>query len=326
MKPNAIDRRIPTRSGAFQPLAPIAVLALGVGGLAVAAACMGPAGWRAPWAWDAIVLELRAPRVVLGAIVGASLAIAGVALQTLLHNDLAEPYVLGLSGGASAGAVASIATGMLVPGVGAAAGAVVAAALVRGIARGPFDPTRLLLAGVALGAIGSSVTGLVIAAAPPERLLRASTFWLFGGLGSPRWRALLVPAGVLGVAGAWMLARAERLDRLGLGADTASALGVDVPRLRRGVMLAVVALTATTVALAGMIGFVGLIAPHIARRWAGASIRACLPAAALGGAGIVVAADLVARTAIAPREVPVGLVTALVGGPFFLWQLQRRTA
>jgi iron complex transport system permease protein len=131
---------------------------------------------------------------------------------------------------------------------------------------------------------------------------------------------------VLAIAGAWMLARAERLDRLGLGTDTATALGVDVPRLRRAVMLAVVALTAATVAVAGMIGFVGLIAPHIARRWVGASVRRCLPAAALGGAGMVIIADLAARTAIAPREVPVGLVTALVGGPFFLWQLQRRTA
>jgi iron complex transport system permease protein len=302
------------------------LLALAVLTLAVFAACIGPAGWRAPWAWDAIVLELRAPRVALAAVVGASLAIAGLALQVLLHNDLAEPYVLGLSGGASAGAVLSLALGALPPGLGAAAGAVVAATLVRGVARGPFDPARLLLAGIALGAVGSSVTGLVLAAAPPERLMRAATFWLFGGLGTPHWRAVLVPALVLGLAGAWMLRRAERLDRLGLGADTATALGVDVPGLRRGVLLAVVGLTAATVAVAGMVGFVGLIAPHVARRWVGASVRRCLPAAALGGAAIVIVADLAARTAIAPREVPVGLVTALVGGPFFLWQLQRRPA
>lgn len=294
--------------------------------LALLAACVGPTGWRAPWAWDPIVLELRAPRVVLAAVVGASLAIAGVALQTLLHNDLAEPYVLGLSGGASAGAAASLTVGGVPPGAGAAAGALTAAALVRALARGPFDPTRLLLAGIALGAVGSSVTGLLVALAPPDRLLRATTFWLFGGLGTPTWPAVLVPAVALVVAGTWMLHRAERLDRLGLGSDTASALGVDVPRLRRGVLVAVVALTATTVAVAGMVGFVGLIAPHAARRLVGASIRRCLPAAALGGAALVIVADLAARTAVAPREVPVGLVTALVGGPFFLWQLQRGTA
>lgn len=301
-------------------------IALALVALAVLAASTGPAGWRAPWQWDPIVLELRAPRVVLAAVVGASLAIAGVALQTLLHNDLAEPYVLGLSGGASAGAVAALAVGVVPPGAGAAAGALTAAALVRALARGPFDPTRLLLAGVALGAVGSSVTGLLVTLAPPERLLRASTFWLFGGLGTPSWPAVLVPALVLAIAGAWMLGRAERLDRLGLGTDTASALGVDVVRLRRGVLVAVVALTAATVAVAGMVGFVGLIAPHAARRWVGASIRRCLPAAAIGGAALVIVADLVARTAVAPREVPVGLVTALVGGPFFLWQLQRRMA
>ena len=307
------------------PRLALALLAAAVIVLAVVAACAGPAGWRAPWQWDAIVLELRAPRVALGAVVGASLALAGLALQVLLCNDLAEPYVLGLSGGASAGAVASLTLGAFPPGAGAAAGAIAAAALVRRLARGPFDPARLLLAGIALGAIGSSLTGLLLAAAPPERLLRAATFWLLGGLGTPRWPAVLAPAVVLAVAGAWMLGRAERLDRLGLGADTAMALGVDVPRLRRGVLVAVVALTAATVAVAGMVGFVGLVAPHVARRITGASVRRCLPAAALAGAAMVIAADLVARTAIAPREVPVGLVTALVGGPFFLWQLRSGT-
>lgn len=309
-----------------RPLGATAVAAGAVVALAVLAASAGPAGWRAPWQWDVIVLELRAPRVVLAAIVGASLAVAGLALQVLLHNDLAEPYVLGLSGGASAGAVAALATGAFAPGAGAAAGAVVAAGMVRAIARGPFDPSRLLLAGIALGAIGASITGVFLAAAPPERLLRAATFWLFGGIGTPHWPALLAPAAVLAVAATWMLARAERLDRLGLGVDTATALGVDVPRLRRGVLVAAVALTAATVAVAGMIGFVGLVAPHLARRWTGASVRRCLPAAALGGASMLIAADLAARTALAPREMPVGLITALVGGPFFLWQLQRRLA
>lgn len=301
----------------------IGLLALGVVAIALIAACAGPAGWRAPWRWDPIVLELRAPRVALAAVVGASLALAGVAMQALLHNDLAEPYVLGLSGGASAGAIGALAAGLVPAGAGAALGALAAVALVRALARGPFDPTRLLLAGVAVGAVGSSVTGLLISLAPPDRLLRAATFWLFGGLGTPRWPVVAAPAAILAIAALWLLRRAERIDRLSLGADAAASLGVDVPRLRRGVLIAVVALTAATVAAAGLVGFVGLIAPHAARRWVGAPIRRCLPVAALGGAILVIAADLAARTAAAPREVPVGLVTALVGGPFFLWQLQR---
>jgi iron complex transport system permease protein len=302
------------------------LLAIAVVALGVIAICAGPAGWRAPWQWDDVVMALRAPRVVLAGVVGASLAVAGVTLQAIVHNDLAEPYVLGLSGGASAGAVLALACGVVPMGAGAALGALGAAALVRALARGPFDATRLLLAGVAVGAVCASITGLLVTLAPPDRLLRSATFWLFGGLGAPRWPALAAPAAILVIAVAWARARAERLDRLSLGADVATSLGVDVARVRRGALIAVVALTAITVAVAGLIGFVGLIAPHAARRWVGAPLRRCLPVAALGGALLVVAADLAARTAAAPREVPVGLVTALVGGPFFLWQLQRGLA
>lgn len=301
----------------------VPLLAVAVAALAAVAVCAGPAGWRWPWAWDAIVVDLRAPRVVLAGVVGAALAVAGVAMQAVLHNDLAEPYLLGLSGGASTGAVLALAAGGVPAGAGAAAGALGASALVRALARGPFDPTRLILAGVAVGAVCSSVTGLAIALAPPERLLRSATFWLFGGLGAPPWPVVAAPAAILVAATAWLRARAERLDRLSLGADVAAALGVDVARVRRGVLVAAIGLTAVTVAAAGLIGFVGLIAPHAARRWVGAPVRRCLPVAALGGAALVIAADLAARTAAAPREVPVGLVTALVGGPFFLLQLRR---
>jgi iron complex transport system permease protein len=292
----------------------------------VVAACAGPAGWRAPWRWDAIVLELRAPRVVLAACVGAALAVSGVAMQTLLRNDLAEPYVLGISGGAAAGAVLALALLGAFVGIGAAVGALAATALVRALVRGPFDPVRLLLAGFAVGAVCAAITGLVLVLAPGERLLRTATFWLFGGLGAPRWPIVLVASVGVFAIGAWLFRRAERLDRLTLGDDVAISLGVDVARVRRAVLGAAIALTAITVALAGLIGFVGLIAPHAARRWVGAAVRDHLPVAALGGALLLVGADLLARTAVAPREVPVGLVTALVGGPFFLWQLQREVA
>jgi len=292
--------------------------------VAAIALCAGPSGWRLPWPVTDVITELRAPRVVLAALVGAALAVAGVAMQSLLQNDLADPFVLGLSGGASAGAVTSLAVAPgMPPGPAAAAGALGAAVLVRWLARGPYDPARLLLAGVAVGSIGASATGLVLVLAPSSRLLRASTYWLFGGLGTPAWSSLIAPAVFLFAAVAWMIARAERLDRLSLGPDVAASLGVEVPALQRTVLLLSVALTAVTVSAAGVVGFVGLIAPHAARRLIGQGHRGLIPVAALGGALVVMLADTVARTAFAPREVPVGLVAAAVGGPFFLLQLQR---
>lgn len=304
------------------------LLALGLLCLAVAvmAMCTGPSGWLWPWPWTGVVAELRAPRVVLAGLVGASLAIAGVAMQALLHNELAEPYVLGISGGASAGAVASLALWPgLPPGPAAAIGATAAALLVQALARGPHDSTRLLLAGVAVSSILGSATGLILVLAPASRLLRSTTYWLFGGLGTPHWSVLAVPAGLLAVVVAWISHRAEQLDRLTLGHDVAASLGVDVLALRRGALIASVALTAAAVAVGGLIGFVGLMAPHAARRVVGQAHRAVLPLAGLLGAILVISADAVARTAFAPREVPVGLLTAAVGGPFFLWQLQRGT-
>lgn len=295
--------------------------------VATIAVCIGPTGWRWPWSWTGLITELRGPRVVLAGIVGASLAVAGLAMQSLLQNDLADPYVLGLSGGASAGAVASLAffPGMP-PGPAAAAGALAAALLVRSLVRGAYDPASILLGGVAVGSILASVTGLVLVLAPASQLLRSSTYWLFGGLGTPEWPAVFAPAALLAVAIAWMLGRAERLDRLTLGPDIAASLGVPVPALRRRVLVLSVVLTAVSVAAAGLVGFVGLIAPHVGRRLVGSPHRGLIPFSALGGALLLVSADAVARSAFAPREVPVGLLTALIGGPFFLWQLRRSTA
>jgi iron complex transport system permease protein len=271
-----------------------------------------------------MVSELRAPRVLLGGLVGAALAAAGVAMQAVLHNDLADPYVLGISGGASAGAVASLALYPgLAPGPAAAAGAAGAVLLVRGLARGPYDPARLLLAGIAVGSILASATGLILVLAPDSQLLRSSTSWLFGGLGTPAWSALIAPAIVVGAGVTWLWWQAQRIDRLALGSDAAAALGVPVRSLRRQILVIAVVLTALAVAAAGLIGFVGLIAPHAARRLVGQPHRALIPLAALAGALLVMAADAAARTSFAPREVPVGLVTASLGGPMFLWQLQR---
>jgi iron complex transport system permease protein len=293
----------------------------------------GAAGWRALalrdlWRGDEIVAVLRGPRVALGAITGASLALAGVAMQTVLQNDLADPYVLGLAGGASAGAAVSLALApALPPGPAAAAGATFATAIVRALARrGGADRSRLILAGVAVGSVLASVTGLVVVLAPAERVLRSLTFWLFGGIGTPTARSLIIPALILALALGYMAVRAERMDRLLLGDDAATGLGVDVPRFARILSLLAVVLTASAVAAAGLIGFVGLVAPHVARRLVGPRHRLLLPAAALLGSTLLVAADTLARTAFSPLEVPVGLLTAMLGGPLFLWLLQRRTS
>lgn len=288
------------------------------------ALCAGPTGWRLPWPWTDVVADLRAPRVLLSGIVGASLALAGVLMQALLQNELADPYVLGLSGGASAGAVTSLA---LLPGLSvgpaAAAGAAGAATLVRALANGPFDPVRLLLAGVAVSSALASATGLILVLVPGAQLLRTTSYWLFGGIGTPQWSAVAVPACLLIATSAWTLRQAEPLDRLTLGEDVAASLGVEVGALRRNALVVSVVLTASAVAVSGLVGFVGLIAPHAARRLVGQRHRYVLPLAALSGALLVISADAVARTAFAPREVPVGLLTAAVGAPFFLLQLRR---
>jgi iron complex transport system permease protein len=293
----------------------------------------GPAGWMLPWeaieklaAGDVIVAGLRAPRVGLAALVGASLGLAGALMQALLRNDLADPYVLGLSGGASVGAVASLLVlPAAPPGFLAAFGAGGAAVLVRGLAGAPYDRTRLLLAGITLSSLFTSLTGLLLILAPEDRLLRSASFWLFGGMGTPRATLLIVPALLLVAAVALLVGRAERIDRLTLGDDVATSLGVNVPAMRRLAMIVAVLLTASAVAVGGLVGFVGLIAPHAARRLVGVPHRAMLPATALLGAALVMAADTAARTAFAPREIPVGLVTAGLGGPFFLHLLRRST-
>jgi iron complex transport system permease protein len=307
----------------------LALLCLAALALGLAA---GAAGWRGDVvsgliAGDEVLATLRAPRVALGALTGAALALAGVCMQAALRNDLADPYVLGVAGGASAAAVASLALWPgLPPGPAAAGGAALATGLVRAVARGPHHPTRLVLGGVAVGAVLGSVTGLVLVLAPGERLLRSATFWLFGGFGAPAPAALIVPAVGLGAALVVLHRRAQRLDRLLLGDDAAASLGTDPRRLRRLVLATGVALTAIAVAAGGLIGFVGLVGPHAARRLVGPAHRALIPAAALLGALLVMLADTAARTAFAPREVPLGLVTALVGGPFFLWLVSRSRA
>lgn len=275
----------------------------------------------------AIVRGLRLPRVALALVVGAGLAASGTALQATLRNPLAEPYLLGVSGGAAVGAVLSV-----VLGVGAAAmlplaafvGAALAVLLVLLVARAAgahADPRVLLMAGVVVGAFCNAAIMVALATAP-ENTVRGALWWMMGSVGDADWDGVRAVTGyvVLGIA---LLAWWGRdLDVLSLGEEAAASLGLDVERATRRVYLAASLLAAATVAGAGLIGFVGLMVPAIARALGARSTRETVVAAAIAGATLVVAADVVARTVLRPAELPLGAVTALIGVPFFLWRLR----
>ena len=276
----------------------------------------------------AIVRALRLPRVVLAAVVGAGLGISGAALQGTLRNPLAEPYLLGVSGGAAVGAVVAVALG-LTAGAGlplaAFAGAALAVMVAIGVARaagGRGDPRLLLMAGVIVGAFANAAIMIVLAGAPADTV-RGALWWMMGSVALASWSqvAWLTVYVVLGSA---LLARAAReIDVLALGEEPAAALGVAVERSSARVFLVASFVAAATVAAAGLIGFVGLVVPHLVRAAGIRRHRTLLPGAALAGAALVVAADLLARTVRAPAELPLGAVTAVVGVPFFLVQLRR---
>ncbi|RMI09329.1 FecCD family ABC transporter permease [Cellulomonas triticagri] len=283
----------------------------------------------------AIVRDVRAPRVLLGAVVGGGLAVCGAVLQAMVRNLLADPYVLGISGGASTGAAAALLFGFgsawgagALP-VSAFLGACAASALVFLVARsaGRLTSVRLLLAGVAVGYALSAATSFMIVASDSAEGSRSVMFWLLGSLGLARWDAVL-GAAVAGVVLALvvLLVLAPRLDALASGDDTALSLGV-APERTRLLLLALVSLTTgVLVAAAGAIGFVGLVVPHLARRLVGSVHRQVLPVAALLGAVLLVWADVLARTAMAPRELPIGIITALAGAPFLLLLVRRMHA
>ncbi len=315
-------------------LALIAALALGV--------AVGPAGLALADVWDAlvggaepvvrdIVLRVRLPRVLLAAGVGASLATAGAAFQALLRNPLADPFILGVSGGAALGAIFVIALGASV-GLGASAappaafvGAIVAVLLLLAAAgpRGRLDATRLLLIGVVFNALASA---LIVFLASLAGLAEGSRIFLYliGNLSDARpalagWVGAFL---ALGLAGLLPLARA--LNALALGDDSAALLGFEPARVKLALLLTTSLLVGAAVAVAGLVGFVGLIVPHALRLLIGADHRLLLPASALGGACFLVLCDALARTALGGPELPVGAITALVGGPLFLVLLRRR--
>ena len=280
-----------------------------------------------------IVLMLRLPRVLGAALVGAALAVAGALLQGMLRNPLADPYVLGTSAGGALGAVVGLllggALGLFAVPTLAFAGALLSVYLVWRLARvGPETPVvTLLLAGVVLSAVvGSLITFLEVAS---DRLqLRLSTLLglLVGGVSVISWTQLAIAAALVGVALVVGLVFAHRLDAFSFGDEIAAALGVDVEGTKRVVLTTAALLAAAAVSLAGLVGFVGLVAPHLVRAVLGPAHTRLVPAAALTGAAFLVAADLLARIALAPTELPVGVVTGLIGGPFFFALLWRQRA
>ncbi|WP_420802446.1 FecCD family ABC transporter permease [Streptomyces taklimakanensis] len=291
------------------------------------------AGWvEADWprARETIVLEVRAPRVLLGAVTGAGLAVVGTVMQALVRNPLADPYLLGVSSGASLGAVLVIVSGVGVFGalslpVSAFVGALVTLLLVYATARagGRITSTRLVLSGVAVAAVLTAVTHLVLLTAERGNQAREVLSWTLGGLGGVRWSTLWLPATVLPAAVALLLTRARPLNLLLAGEEAATTMGLDVARFRARMFVLLSLVTGVLVAAAGPIGFVGLMLPHVVRLFTGGDHRRVLPAAALAGAVFLVWADIAARTVAAPQEIPVGVLTALCGGPFFLWLMRR---
>ncbi|MDN5601392.1 MAG: iron ABC transporter permease, partial [Brachybacterium sp.] len=284
---------------------------------------------------EAIIWSVRMPRVLMGAAVGACLAISGAALQAMVRNLLADPYILGVSGGASTGAAAAIlfgvgaALGEYAQSVLAFVGALAAALLVFVIARsnGRVTSLRLLLSGVAVGYALSAVTSLLIFSSDSAEGSRSVMFWMLGSLSLGQWNAFLVIALVAGLAGTVVLtARAPLLDALAAGDGIAHGLGISPDRARIGLLVVVSLCTAAAVAGAGAIGFVGLVIPHLARRLVGSRHRVAIPASALLGAGFLVWADVVARLVMAPRELPIGVITAAVGAPFLLILIRRMQA
>ncbi|MDT0267295.1 iron ABC transporter permease [Streptomyces sp. DSM 44915] len=281
---------------------------------------------------DQAVWQFRLPRTLLAGLAGAGLALAGALMQAAVRNPLAEPYVLGVSAGAGLGAVAVITLGSAaVAGLtlsGAAfLGALAATAAVALLSRqhGMLAPTRMILTGVALGSLLSALTSYLTLTTEAQNVFSV-LFFLLGSVSAASMEQLAVPAVALLLVGGFALGRARALNALLAGDESATALGLRVHRLRGQLIVAASLLTGSVVAVSGGIGFVGLVVPHTARILAGADHRRMLPVTVLAGALFLMVADLLARTVATPTEIPLGIVTAVVGAPCFLWLLRRGRA
>jgi iron complex transport system permease protein len=281
---------------------------------------------------DAIVWQLRLPRVMLAAVVGAALTTAGSVVQVLVRNALADPFLLGVSSGASVGATtvllfgAFASLGLWALSAGAILGALGAMIVVFLVARqgGNLAPLQLTLCGVVMAGLFESITSFLIFKGNPQAT-QSVLFWLLGSFGNATWSQLWGALVGLVLSMAYLLSQARALNALAMGADVASSLGVHVSILRRNLFLIASLIAGLSVAVSGVIGFVGLVIPHIVRLTVGSDHRQTLPVGALVGASFMVLSDLLARTIVSPQEMPIGVITAIIGAPVLIVLIRRRT-
>ncbi|MED4779293.1 FecCD family ABC transporter permease [Brevibacillus choshinensis] len=282
-------------------------------------------------AQQTIIWDIRFPRVLLAAVVGAGLSVVGVAIQSLVRNSLADPYILGVSSGASVGATLVILFGAFsiygqyALSMGAFLGSLLSILLIFSLSRmgGQISTVRLLLAGIAISAILSAVTSLIIFSAPNEHGIQTVLFWMSGSLAGAKWEYLTIPSLVVIACLLVLLAQYRSLNAMLMGEESASTLGVNTTQFRKLLLVITALLTGVIVAISGAIGFVGLMMPHIVRVIVGSDHRRVLPVSALLGAIFLIWADALARLSFAPEELPIGIITALCGGPFFIWLMLR---
>ena len=290
-----------------------------------------------PKTWEAlsenIVLGLRLPRVLLGFVVGASLAVCGVTMQALVRNNLADPFILGVSSGASAfatlgmlfGAFSFLGVYSLSISAFLGAAATIIAVYILSRHRGRINITQLLLSGVAVAMIMDGVTSIIKLSAPNALGLHNAEFWMSGSLAGAKWAYLGIPTAVLVLCMIYLMINYRGLNLLLLGDESAGALGVNVRSLQKQLILVASLMAGATVAVSGSIGFVGLMVPHFTRLIVGGDHKKVLPVSALSGGILVVWVDVAARMLIAPEELPVGVLTAVIGGPVFILMLKKNS-
>ncbi|WP_198508468.1 FecCD family ABC transporter permease [Bacillus xiapuensis] len=278
-----------------------------------------------------IIWNIRLPRVLLGAVVGAGLSAAGVVIQALVRNPLADPYILGVSSGASVAAALVLLFGafsFLGPyslSIGAFFGAACSMVLVYMLAKigGKILTSRLLLAGIAVSLTMSAATNFIVTMAPRDAEIREAMFWMMGSLAGAKWEYVGAPATFILLCSLFLLLYSETLNALLMGEEAANTLGVNTELFRKVLIIILSLMTGAVVAVSGSIGFIGLMIPHIARFLTGSDHKRVLPVSLLLGMLMVIWSDTIARTLFAPQELPIGVVTALCGGPFFIWLLRR---
>ncbi|MFR5266725.1 FecCD family ABC transporter permease [Clostridium sp.] len=281
---------------------------------------------------ETIIWEIRVPRVILGLVTGAGLATCGVLMQCVTRNPIADPYILGISSGASAGAVfiivfgSTVAIGSLSVAFGAFIGAILCGIMVFVIGTQwgrSTSTTRLVLSGLAISTIFSAITNIIIYSAKNSNQAKSAMFWIMGSLGGGTYEKLYLPIIILLIVIILSIFLSKSMDLLLFGDDSAIILGMNVKLVKSVIILLATILTASLVAITGAIGFIGLVIPHVCRHMSGSSHRKLIILSSITGAIFLIWADAIARSAFSPREIPIGIITSLIGGPFFLWLISK---